>query len=96
VLHPDYIKNGWIYISYASTEGEGTGGNTKIIRAKLENETLTSIESIYKCGPTNKGQHFGSRIVFDNAGYLFFSAGERGAHCKSARPYTTTTVKYTA
>jgi hypothetical protein len=33
----------------------------KIIRAKLENETLTSIESIYKCGPnTTKGQHFGS------------------------------------
>jgi glucose/arabinose dehydrogenase len=81
VLHPDYAKTGWIYISYASTEGEGTGGNTKIIRAKLENEALTNIESIYKCGPnTTKGQHFGSRIVFDNEGYLFFSAGERGAH----------------
>ncbi|OYX82861.1 MAG: hypothetical protein B7Y83_13435, partial [Flavobacteriales bacterium 32-34-25] len=23
VLHPDYAKNGWIYITYASTEGEG-------------------------------------------------------------------------
>ena len=28
---------------------------------------------------TTKGQHFGSRIVFDNEGYLFFSIGERGA-----------------
>jgi glucose/arabinose dehydrogenase len=28
---------------------------------------------------TTKGQHFGSRIVFDNEGYLYFSAGERGA-----------------
>jgi glucose/arabinose dehydrogenase len=81
VLHPDYAQNGWIYITYASTEGEGTGGNTKLIRAKLENESLTQIESLYKCGPnTTKGQHFGSRIVFDNAGYLYFSAGERGNH----------------
>ena len=81
VLHPDYTKNGWIYITYASTEGEGEGGNTKLIRAKLENESLTQIQSLYKCEPnTTKGQHFGSRIVFDNEGYLYFSAGERGAH----------------
>jgi hypothetical protein len=26
VLHPDYAKNGWIYITYASTEGGGEGG----------------------------------------------------------------------
>jgi glucose/arabinose dehydrogenase len=80
VLHPDYDKNGWIYITYASTEGGGEGGNTKLIRAKLENESLVQIESLYKCeGNTTKGQHFGSRIVFDNEGYLYFSAGERGA-----------------
>lgn len=81
VLHPNYAQNGWIYITYASTEGEGEGGNTKLIRAKLENESLVQIESLYKCGPnTTKGQHFGSRIAFDNAGYLYFSAGERGNH----------------
>jgi glucose/arabinose dehydrogenase len=27
---------------------------------------------------TTKGQHFGSRIVFDNDGYVYFSIGERG------------------
>lgn len=81
VLHPDYINNGWIYITYASSEGEGTGGNTKLIRAKLENESLTQIESLYKCSPnTTKGQHFGSRIAFDKEGFLYFSAGERGDH----------------
>lgn len=79
VLHPNYSKNGWIYITYASSEGEGTGGNTKLIRAKLENESLTHIESLYKCSPnTSRPYHFGSRIVFDNDGYLYFSAGERG------------------
>jgi glucose/arabinose dehydrogenase len=81
----DYAKNGWIYITYAS-EGEGTGGNTKLIRAKLVDGGLTQIESLYKATPnTTKGQHFGSRIVFDNDGYLYFSIGER-AFCKPTRP----------
>jgi len=80
-LHPDYAKNGWIYISYSSTEGEGEGGNTAIIRAKLKNGALSDIQKLYKAGPnTTKGQHFGSRIEFDNAGYLYFSIGERGNH----------------
>ena len=78
-LHPDYAKNGWIYITYAAAEGEGEGGNTKLIRAKLLDGGLTQIESLYKATPNStKGQHFGSRIVFDNDGYLYFSIGERG------------------
>ncbi|MFD1095513.1 PQQ-dependent sugar dehydrogenase [Salegentibacter chungangensis] len=80
VLHPDYENNGWIYFTYASTEGEGEGGNTSLIRAKLNNNQLTDKEVLYKATPnTTKGQHFGSRIVFDKQGYLYFSAGDRGA-----------------
>jgi glucose/arabinose dehydrogenase len=78
-LHPDYKKNGWIYLSYASTEGNGKGGNTAIMRAKLSNNKLTHIEELYKASPNStRGQHFGSRIEFDRDGYLFFSIGERG------------------
>jgi glucose/arabinose dehydrogenase len=78
-LHPNYAQNGWIYMTFASSEGEGEGGNTKLIRAKIIDGGLTQIESLYKAGPnTTKGQHFGSRIVFDNAGHLYFSIGERG------------------
>ena len=80
-LHPNYAKIGWIYMTYASDEGEGTGGNTKLIRAKLLDGSLTQIESLYKATPnTTKGQHFGSRIAFDNDGYLYFSVGDRGDH----------------
>ncbi len=78
-LHPNYAQNGWIYISYASSEGDEKGGNTAIIRAKLKDNALADIESLYKAVPnTTKGQHFGSRIQFDNDGYLYFSIGERG------------------
>lgn len=79
VLHPDYDTNGWIYFSYASDEGEGDGGHTAIARAKLDGNSLTEVEQLYKAIPnTTKGQHFGSRITFDNEGYLYFSIGERG------------------
>lgn len=80
-LHPDYAKNGWIYMSYSSMEGEGEAGgaNTAIIRAKLEDESLVNIEKIYKATPNSKrSHHFGSRITFDNKGFLFFSIGSRG------------------
>ncbi|SHJ42017.1 Glucose/arabinose dehydrogenase, beta-propeller fold [Arenibacter nanhaiticus] len=78
-LHPDYKNNGWIYISYASEEGAEKGGNTTLLRAKLQNNSLTNSEVLYKATPnTTKGQHFGSRIVFDNDGYLYFSIGDRG------------------
>ncbi|WP_299385659.1 PQQ-dependent sugar dehydrogenase [uncultured Lacinutrix sp.] len=78
-IHPNYNENGWIYFSYASPKGEGKGGNTAIMRAKIKNNALVEKELLYKAEPnTTKGQHFGSRIVFDNEGYLYFSVGERG------------------
>ena len=79
VAHPDYSNNGWIYITYSSSAGEGKGGNTALIRAKIKDNKLTDSELLYKASPnTTKGQHFGSRIVFDNQGYLYFSVGDRG------------------
>ena len=78
-LHPKYSENGWIYITYASTEGSGNGGNTALIRCKLKDDSLVNIEKLYKAEPnTSRGQHFGSRIEFDNEGFLYFSIGERG------------------
>jgi len=83
-LHSDYENNGWIYISYASSEGEGKGGHTALIRAKLKDNSLINKELLYKAGPnTTRGQHFGSRIEFDNDGYLYLSIGERGARDKN-------------
>lgn len=78
-LHPDYENNGWIYISYASEKGDDKGGHTVLTRAKLKDNTLVENELLYKATPnTTKGQHFGSRIEFDNDGYLYLTIGERG------------------
>ena len=89
VLHPNYKENGWLYFTFASSEGEGDGGHTALMRAKLKNETLVDKELLYKASPnTTKGQHFGSRIVFDNEGYLYFTIGERGERDENPQDIT--------
>lgn len=78
VVHPDYAKNGWLYISYAKTDGRGNK-STAIMRAKLKGNVLSAIEDIYVAQAySGSGQHFGSRMAIDNQSYLYFSIGDRG------------------
>ena len=78
-LHPDFSENKWLYMSYASEENKGEGGNTTIARARLIDDSLEDLEILYKGIPnTRKGQHYGSRMAFDNENYLYFSIGDRG------------------
>ena len=78
-LHPDHKNNGWIYLSYASPEGQGSGDNTAIVRARLKNNTLVDLQTVYKASPnSSRKHHYGSRIEFDKAGFLYFSIGDRG------------------
>ncbi len=77
-LHPDFANNGWIYFSYAKADDKGNR-STAIMRAKLNGANLSKQEDIYVSDAySGKGSHFGSRLVFDNQGYLFFSIGDRG------------------
>lgn len=79
-LHPDFARNRWLYFSYSDRTGRGPGSNTAIARGRLEGDRLTDVEAIYKASPnTRRGAHYGSRLAFDDAGYLFFSVGDRGA-----------------
>lgn len=88
-LHPNFTQNKFIYLSYASPEGEGRGANTAIMRAKLEGTNLTNQRVLYKASPnTGRGQHFGSRLVFDDAGYLYFSVGDRGNRSENPQDVT--------
>ena len=84
VPHPDYAKNGWIYLAYSHPQ-ENAGKKvslTRIIRGKVRDGSWTNQETIYEAPiavyPGAGGVHFGGRIVFDGKGYLFFSIGERG------------------
>ena len=76
--HPKNGENGWIYIAYAKNFEDSTGATT-IMRFKLEGNTAVQQEDLITAGPPWKGgRHFGSRIVFDNEGFLYFSNGDKG------------------
>lgn len=78
-LHPDYSKNGWIYIAYA-TSSNGKTGATKIARGKIKKGRWVKHQDIFEpdsAAHTNSGRHFGSRIVLQD-GYVYFAFGDRG------------------
>jgi glucose/arabinose dehydrogenase len=78
-VDPNYDQNNLIYLSYSSVEGEGAGAHTSVMRAKLQGFDLTEQTVIFAGGlNSTKGQHYGSRLTFDNLGYLYISNGDRG------------------
>ena len=78
-LHPNFNKNRLVYLSYAYMKNRDDGGNTAIARAQLVNDSLKNLEILYKGSPVSrKGQHYGSRMAFDNENYLYFTIGDRG------------------
>ncbi|MDP3778220.1 PQQ-dependent sugar dehydrogenase [Methylotenera sp.] len=77
VLHPNYRENGWLYLTYTAKDHQGVG--VEVIRAKLQNNQLQQQEMIFTQRPKlQKDHHFGSRILFDQQGYLYITLGDRG------------------
>jgi len=77
-IHPEYDKHPWLYFSYSKKANNGKK-STAIMRAKLKGFQLFEQEDIYIGEAySSGGRHFGSRLAFDNQGYLYFSIGDRG------------------
>ena len=77
VLHPEYAQNGWIYWAY-NAPGPG-GWGTALARGKLQGLRMTEVQVLFSMQPkTRSSQHFGGRIVFDKAGMLYLTLGDRG------------------
>lgn len=77
VLHPQHAQNGWIYWAY-NAPGPG-GWGTALARGKLQGQRMTEVQVLFSMQPkTRSGQHFGGRIVFDKAGMLYLTLGDRG------------------
>ncbi len=84
ILHPEYAQNGWIYLSYAAPGPKGMG--TEVARARLSNYQLTDMQVIFRLDKkTQSAHHFGSRLAFDRAGYLYISIGDRGDRPRSQK-----------
>ena len=77
VLHPQYAQNGWVYWAY-NAPGPG-GWGTALARGRLQDHRMTEVQVLFSMQPkTRSGHHFGGRIVFDQAGMLYLTLGDRG------------------
>jgi glucose/arabinose dehydrogenase len=84
-LAPDYASSGWIYLTYAKEEPDGSGRYTTALgRGRLAGNTLQNWQELFvMSNPSSSGRHFGSRIVFDREGRLYMSIGERGERSRA-------------
>lgn len=76
-LAPDFDDSKWVYITYAKATDEGA--TTALGRGQLKDNTLQNWQNIFVAdASSSRGQHFGSRIAFDDSGHVFMSIGDRG------------------
>ena len=90
-LHPEFDKNGWIYLSYGDrctdcNETSRASGRpvsmTKIVRGRLRDGSWVDEETIWKADlaqyTSMTDMVAGGRMTFDDSGHLFFSIGMKG------------------
>lgn len=78
-LSPDFKQDRLVYLAYAEGGGEGGTAGTAVGRGRLSEDlkSLKDFQVIFRQEPKlSTGNHFGSRLVFDPAGYLFVTLGE--------------------
>lgn len=76
-LHPEFQKNGWVYATYSKPDGGDA--STAIARFNIKDDRVTNFEELFVSNAKSSGgRHFGSRIAFDDQGYVFFTSGDRG------------------
>ena len=94
-IHPDFINNSFIYLTYSDISDNKF--HTSLIRAKLINNQLVDSEVIFRPKEqffTKKPIHYGSRIVFDDNGFIYFSTVNHGYNIQTGRICNPPAINY--
>ena len=88
-LHPDFARNGLVYMTYSAAYDGGAG--TAVARGRLESGSgrprLAGLETVFRINrASGTTRHFGSRMAFDPAGNLFVTVGDRGEDERAQDP----------
>lgn len=75
VLHPNYRTNKWLYLSYSV--GNDDSNTLKVIRARLNENSLVDLEAIYSVLPMRDTPvHYGTRLTFMPDNTLLITSGD--------------------
>ncbi|MGB1009518.1 MAG: PQQ-dependent sugar dehydrogenase [Thiolinea sp.] len=86
VLHPRFEQNRLLYFAYTAEVASG-GYNTHVARGEYRDGALRNVEQIFAATPGVKGgRHFGGRLLFDKAGFLYVTLGDRGQRNLAQQP----------
>ena len=81
-VHPDYARTGWLYLGFSEAGGtQRNASGTRIIRGRIRDSKLVDQETIFQAAPElywESNTHYGTRFLFDRAGFFYFSIGDRG------------------
>lgn len=90
-LHPDYVNNGWIYLSFTDRCQWDCGwpipvSMVKVVRGRISRGQWTDEEAIWTVDrkyytPVPDGVA-GGRLAFDNQGHLYISVGGKNTYSK--------------
>jgi len=75
--HPQFASNNLLYLSFSQPLANGS--TTTVVRGTFANDRLSNVETIWQAQAQGRNGHYGGRMVFDGAGHLFISSGERQA-----------------
>lgn len=74
-LHPDYGRNGWVYLTIAESDAATRAYRMKIVRGRIKANRWTDHQVLFEA-PT--GEASTARMAFDRQGYLFMTLGFSG------------------
>ncbi len=82
-LDPAYADNGWVYLAYSQYKNNQTEEDvpamTKIVRGKIKDHQWKNQQTLFEVPDSLlvvKGNRWGCRMLFDKAGYLYFTIGD--------------------
>ena len=75
---PDFPRNGTIYWTYAAFDADDSW--LKLVRLRIEDDRFTDPQTLWSALPAGTDRfHYGGALLFDVAGTLLVSSGERHA-----------------
>lgn len=81
IAHPDYAKNGWLYLAYTDEGKVANTSMTVVVRGKIRDGRWVEQQEIFRAAPEHYHRsyiHYGCRFLFDKDNHLFFTIGDRG------------------